>query len=135
MRCSSCNKFKTANLGDPEECGMACLDENDVTVEYSLIDECEDCGNEMRSYSGQIQIPLSDTLKSHLEEVPEEERDSHFSFDVSFERTEEKRKEFGKSVKGSLVQVMVKVTCDHPEIEETIRDSEFISFSDMDLND
>lgn len=144
MRCESCSKFVSFEERDPEVSSVEVSPEGHVVVEVGIVNECAECGQDLKSAEFQMEADCEEAEK-HLAEIPEETRTDHQleAEENGSERTSKSgyydRKtgkfvnRFGRYAKhfyGASVDVLVSCSCG--EFESTVTLQDEIQASGMD---
>lgn len=67
MRCPSCNKFVSFDAeSDPEIDGEDVDKEGNVTASVRIVNNCADCGEELKEATFDLEVDLTEACKEHV---------------------------------------------------------------------
>ena len=121
MRCPDCNKFVSFDAEEEPEMNVE-LNDGVVNVEARIVNNCGECGTELKEYTFQNEIDVSNEVEAHAKANRKCSEGGEFSVDADGSRTErtQTHDRNGKKLTGPMryrkhyygYEANVNVTCD-----------------------
>jgi hypothetical protein len=131
MRCPDCNKFVPFDTETDPETDVSVDDDGAVSGTVRIVNTCEECGQELKDTTFDVDVDLSAEFAEHKKEHPKEKHNLTLDFEPSRTDRMENKDRRGKTIKNSRYmkhmygaegEIILTCSCDKWEHRETWSD-------------